>query len=423
MVKKRNKDRTGQTLTDSERANLNKIPSDAGLELDSERAKEELKESQTGVLKKEYQKIAGSLREEVLNFISENPELTLAEVAEKFGLREHTIRAWKAHKTMGTYTKHKQPQEQTDSEPLFSVNKKKQRKFGFVLRRRHTSFIHYFDKTPPGIICPHFYILAFANGCPFNCDYCYLYLTLRHWPKPTVFSNTARMFQEIRDWLYSTKNPSVLNAGELSDSLVWDSQINLTANLIPLFSIQNKHKLLLLTKSANISELLKIPATPQVIVSWSVNAERVSEKYEKQAPPVRARLMSAKRLKDLGWKIRLRLDPIIPIQGWRDSYASLVEEIANVQPETITIGSLRFFPTLQNHAPESDVFSFAIDEMDPDGRMRIPFEQRLEMYQHIISLLKSAMPLARIGLCKETEKMHKALGFPGEGQTCNCTYE
>jgi len=109
MVKKRNKDRTGQTLTDSERANLNKIPSDAGLELESERAKEELKESQTGVLKKEYQKIAGSLREEVLNFISENPELTLAEVAEKFGLREHTIRAWKAHKTMGTYPKHKQP--------------------------------------------------------------------------------------------------------------------------------------------------------------------------------------------------------------------------------------------------------------------------------------------------------------------------
>ena len=31
--------------------------------------------------------------------------------------------------------------------------------------------------------------------------------------------------------------------------------------------------------------------------------------------------------------------------------------------------------------------------------------------------------LPRIGLCKETRKMHKLLGGPFERQFCNCTYD
>ncbi len=404
-------------VKDREKDKLTKPELD--LELEAERAKDELQESQSRTLRSEYRKAASGLRDQVMDFIEENPGLTLAEVSEKFGVREGSIRAWKAHKTMGTYGAAKRVKEEKDSEPLFSLNKKKQRKLGFVLRRRHTGFIHYFDKTPPGIVCPHFHILAFANGCPFRCDYCYLYLTLRHWPEPTVFSNTARMYQEIRDWLYSTPEPSVLNAGELSDSLVWDSEINLTANLVPLFAAQNKHRLLFLTKSTQISELIKLPPTPQVIVSFSINASEVSGKYEKRSARPEARLAAARRLKELGWKIRLRIDPIIPVPGWENFYDTLIDEINAVRPETVTLGSLRFFPTLKNHAPESDIFNFATDQSDPDGRMRIPFELRLEIYQRLISRLRHI----RIGLCKETEKMHKALNLPGAKQYCNCTYD
>ena len=133
--------------------------------------------------------------------------------------------------------------------------------------------------------------------------------------------------------------------------------------------------------------------------------------------------MAAKRLKELGFRIRLRVDPIIPIPGWKDFYASLIDEINQQKPETVTLGSLRFFPTLINHAPNSDVFKYAVDEMDADGRLRLPFDLRLEIYQHLISLLNPAIPQNRIGLCKETEKMHQILGFPGPKQFCNCTYE
>ena len=395
------------------------------LELERERARLELEESLRSQAGRDYQRLVSGMREQVLNYMAENPGMSVSEVASQFGIREHTIRAWKAHRTMGTYQKKKGAElSEEESEPLFNLNKKKQRKAGFVLRKRQTAFIHYFDKTPEGIICPHFYILAFANGCPFECQYCYLNLTLRHWPEPTVFSNTARMFQEIRDWLYATKKPSVLNAGELSDSLVWDGEIKLTENLVPLFAEQSRHKLLLLSKSANIFELLKQEPSPQVIVSFSVNAPEVSAKFEKKAPRPEKRLAAAKALKLQGWRVRLRLDPVVPVPNWKDAYEPLLDEINAVSPETVTLGSLRFFANLRNHARSGDeVFRYGVDERDPDGRWRVPFDLRLEMYEHFIKRLNSAGSCLRLGLCKETVKMHRLLGIPGEKQSCNCSYD
>jgi hypothetical protein len=63
----------------------------------------ELKEELDRLTEREYQKMAADLRWEALEFIDAHPERSAVEVAEFFGLREGTIRAWKAHRTMGTY--------------------------------------------------------------------------------------------------------------------------------------------------------------------------------------------------------------------------------------------------------------------------------------------------------------------------------
>lgn len=384
----------------------------------------ELKEEMNRVSEREYQKMAADLRWEVLEYIDAHPDKPVDDVAGLFGLKEGTIRAWKAHRTMGTYQGGAEAPERPGEKkarptPLFK-EKKEPKPARFLERKRYSNFIHFFDKTPPGIVCPHFYILAHANGCPYECDYCYLRLTLRHYPEPTVFSNTARLFQELRDWLLSLETPSVLNTGELSDSLAWDRETELSLNLIPLFDNQKKHKALFLTKSQTVDNLLKMEPSAQVIVSFSVNAEAVARKYERGAPAPAARLAAAKKLREAGWEVRVRLDPLLPVPDWKDQYAEIIDKINEVGPAVVTLGSLRYFKNLLAHAPAAtDVFGMGLDHGDPDGRLRVAEEQRQEMYRFCMERLSSL----RLGLCKETEKMHRALGLPGTHQSCNCTIE
>jgi len=392
-------------------------------ELAAQEAEEELKSEAGRVTEREYQKMAADLRWEVLAYLEAHPDKKVNAVAELFGLKEGTIRAWKAHSTMGTYSggkpaKNKKPAVKPRQAALFS-EKKTAKTASFIERKRYSNFIHHFDKTPPGVICPHFYILAHANGCSFACDYCYLRLTLRHYPEPTVFTNTARMFQELRDWLLSTETPSVLNTGELSDSMAWDPATGLSGNLIGLFANQARHKVLFVTKSDAVENLLREDPTPQAIVSFSVNSSEAARRFERGAPPPEARLEAAQKLKDAGWEVRVRLDPLLPLDRWQDDYERIVERINRLEPTVVTLGSLRFFRTLVNHAPRSEVFAYGEDHNDPDGRLRLAEPVRLAMYR----FLKERLSCLRIGLCKETEKVHRELDLPGGNQSCNCTLE
>jgi spore photoproduct lyase len=410
-------------------------------------AEAELREDADRLSEREYQKMAGDLRWEVLEYVDAHPEKSVIEVAEFFGLREGSIRAWKAHRTMGTYqsgaanhaapspaapnhaapshaapapaAKPDAPARRPPRQPDLFRGPKEQKPPPYLERKRFSNFIHYFDKTPPGIVCPHFHILAHANGCPFACAYCYLRLTLRHYPEPTVFSNTARLFQELRDWLLTQEDPAVLNAGELSDALAWDHSTMLSNNIVPLFAAQKRHKLLLLTKSVAINNLLEMEPTPQVIVSFSVNAPAVSIKYEPGAPPPLARLAAAKKLKAAGWEVRVRLDPLIPVPGWETAYGEIIAAVNELGPAVVTIGSLRFFRTLINHAPPTDAFDYGTDHGDPDNRLRVPQDVREGMYRFCLDRIKCL----RIGLCKETVPMHRRLGLLGGDQSCNCTIE
>ena len=399
---------------EAEPAELDEI---AGLE-----AEAELKRDLAKVMVREYQHMASDLRWEVLDYLDANPDEPLLEVARRFGVKEGSIRAWKAHQTMGTYRRQnerKKDRIRRNQEPLFKSPSAKQGP-RYLERKRYSNFIHFFDKTPEGIVCPHFFILAHANGCPYECQYCYLNLTLRHYPEPTVFSNTARMFQEVREWLLAEDKPAVLNCGELSDGLAWDDSTELSRNLVPLFAGQKRHKLLFLTKSTNVTSLLEMEPTPRVIVSFSLNAEEVARRFEKKSPPPLKRLEAARRLRERGWDVRLRLDPIIPIENWAVHYRPIAEAINAVAPEVVTLGTLRFFKTLPNFARfGNEVFRYGEDFQDPDGRLRLAPELRLSIYRFLMDILTCS----KIGLCKETAEIHEKLGLAGEKQSCNCTLD
>lgn len=291
----------------------------------------------------------------------------------------------------------------------------------YTWETRRSRFIHYFDKTPPGIICPHFYVLSHANGCPYDCHYCYLQLTFRHRPGLRIFENLEDLAKEVEDWQKKTERPSLLNAGELSDGLATDHVTGLSKIIVPLFREQTRHKLLFLTKSTNIQNLLAIEPTPQVFVSFSINAPEVARLFEPAAPNPLDRLGAAKVLLERGWRVRLRLDPIVPIENWQGIYGRLADSVPTAV-ETVTLGSLRYFRALPNYGHRGkEIFKYASVKDGADNRIRIERNLRLEIYKFMIQKFAAGDIPCKIGLCKETQEVHDILGLAGNNQSCNCT--
>jgi len=291
------------------------------------------------------------------------------------------------------------------------------------------TIIQRFDKTPipkseNDVVCPHFLEFKWANGCNFNCAWCYLNGTFRFRPekKQPYLKNKLKIIEHLDAFFSSSKGSiEVLNSGELSDSLVYEgTDFSLTKDIIPIFKQESKHKLLILTKNTNIKGILKSKAQDVVIISFSVNAYPISEKWEHNAPNSKDRINAAKKLSESGYKVRLRIDPMVPIEGWKESYLGLIDDIfSSFLPDRITIGSLRGLQSTINNSKDKSWIEY-LDDSSNWGK-KISFNKRYEMYKTIVEYLHEKYNYSDIGLCKETIGMWKKLEMDYQEIRCNCT--
>ncbi|MCX7935527.1 MAG: hypothetical protein N3A66_09765, partial [Planctomycetota bacterium] len=118
----------------------------------------------------------------------------------------------------------------------------------YVERPRRSRFVQIFRTTPAQTVCPNFYVLAHASGCRFNplCSYCYLkssFWFLRGRRQRQVFTNIGKMEREIRRWIDQDNLESyILNTGNLSDSLSFETVRPLMPRLIEIFRTQAERR-------------------------------------------------------------------------------------------------------------------------------------------------------------------------------------
>jgi spore photoproduct lyase len=289
------------------------------------------------------------------------------------------------------------------------------------------SIIRRFEKTAfpisqNDIVCPHFLELKWAYGCPFNCAWCFLKGTLRMLETKTkpVVKDYCKIRKHVESLFENNGNShELLNTGELADSLMTENtETPFSEFIIPLFEQQKAHKVLLLTKSNAIQNLEKIKSHEQTIVSFSLNAPPVSKKWE-MAPLVKKRVQSARILSQSGYDVRLRIDPIVPIEKWSEHYLDLVDAIFdNFVPERITLGSLRGLQSTINNAPDKSWVTF-LTEKSNWGK-KISFDLRYQLYSVIVNHLKDEFNFTKVALCKETIDMWEKLEMDYKRIQCNC---
>ena len=290
------------------------------------------------------------------------------------------------------------------------------------------SIITRFDKTPPpqketDIVCPHFLELKWAYGCPYDCAWCYLKGTFRFRPEGTspAIKNYDKTKLHTKAFLEQVNTPEILNTGEIADSLMNEhADLPFSKLIIPLFEAQSVHKVLFLTKSSNVKNLLEMKSHNQVIVSFSLNAVPVAKRWEK-APSVSKRIEAAKKLFDAGYEVRIRIDPMVPLKNWPEHYLQLFDIIfENLTPERITLGSLRGLQSTINGCTDKSWVKY-LKESSNWGK-KIDYQTRLSMYSTIIQQLRQKHNFEKIALCKETVHMWHALKMDYTKIRCNCIW-
>lgn len=294
-----------------------------------------------------------------------------------------------------------------------------------VLIDRKSTFIEKF-KHPKGLCYP-FYKLAVHNNCNFWCEYCYLYMTFYMRPQSLHYVNYDKMFNEIDQFSRARVNKrfQVLNLGELGDPLATDDITEFSKIIIPYAGKKENMKLLFLTKSITVNNLLDLEHNNHTILSWSVNCDLIADKLEHKVPKPIERIKSAAKAQKAGYEIRFRIDPLFWFEGWSKQYDKVVDDIANhTKPSLITLGAYRPTPGLVNHIrsrfPRSNLIRLEEKLVMDAGKKRFPDNKRIEMYSYLSGLIKEKMSDVQVALCKEPKKIWKASGIKSIGMTCNC---
>jgi len=290
------------------------------------------------------------------------------------------------------------------------------------------------------IICPHFDRLKLAsNGCFYQCDWCYLKLTYRAaFPFITIRAQYDKIKEQLHKRLSQTTDPIIFSTGELADSLSMEHLTGAGREFIPWIGNTENGYLFMLTKSDNVNDILDMPHNNRTIIAWSMNNEMVSRKFEIGAPPFERRLSAAVKVQKAGYPLRIRLDPIVPFEGWRDAYSETIKQIfSKITPERITLGTLRFeegfynmrnsiftsgpeLPNfLENMQPMFTAKKFRGSKKPKSGKYSFTEKKRLEIFGFIRTEIRKYSD-CKIALCKESSSVWKKLKMPLSRCSCVC---
>jgi spore photoproduct lyase len=298
------------------------------------------------------------------------------------------------------------------------------------------SIIRRFDRTPlpstpSDVVCPHFLELKWAYGCCYSCAWCYLQGTLRLLPTKTkpVVKDYARIEAHLAAFFEATGQdagalgsdyPSeLLNTGELADSLMWEHNGHPFSQFVTdVFDTQTKHRVLFLSKSDGVDNLLKRDSD-LLVPSFTLNSASVAKRWECGAPPPVRRIRAAASLASSGYPVRIRIDPLVPVPKWRIQYRHLLDQVfAAFAPERITLGSLRGLQSTINSARDRS-WTVYLAEWSNWGR-KVSFLTRKEMYACLVEYLREAFGYDRVALCKESIAMWQQLELDHKSPICNC---
>jgi len=259
----------------------------------------------------------------------------------------------------------------------------------------------------------NYWIFNLGFGCPFDCTYCYLQV-YSNFPGVILPSNLNDFFSKFKEFYRKLKRPIRIGTGEFCDSLALDDITEYSKMLINFFKDKNLY-FELKTKSKKISNLLECQASPNIVISWSLNPWEIIEKEEIGATSLEERIKSAKEVQRKGFSLGFHFDPIIYFEGWENSYRKIIDKLyrtLNPPFKWISLGTLRgpreLKDIVEQRFPESKIFYGELF-LGEDKKLRYPKFLRKKIYESMIKWIRNYDKKTPLYLCMEDKELWKII--------------
>jgi len=227
----------------------------------------------------------------------------------------------------------------------------------------------------------HNFYFSHMLNCLYDCRYCFLQGMFRS-ASHVVFVNYSDFKADLTRYIEDTKDSICFYSGYDCDSLALDPITDFTRNFVPLFKPYRHAFMELRTKSTQIRNLLAMEPLPNIICAFSLSPTEIVEKYEAKTPSLDARLAAITSLRDAGWNIALRFDPIIFVDDFYTVYKNFFNHVYDAlegrQIHSITLGSFRlpktFHKNMKRLYPDEPLL---INGLSPINK-QITYEENLE---------------------------------------------
>ena len=257
-----------------------------------------------------------------------------------------------------------------------------------------------------------YHIFDLGFGCIFECTYCYLQDYVNS-PGVILPANLDIFFDQFSSY---KKRAMRIGTGEFSDSLMLD---NITEYSLALIDFFRQHPNVIFefkTKSNNIGNLLKARHANNIVVSWSVNPQKIIDENEFLSTSLNERIEAANKCVRAGHKIGLHFDPIFYFPDWEKEYEKLIDQLfTEIKPKDIawiSLGTFRFGPGLKKTIEKRFPANTILDtELLPgyDKKLRYPPGIRYEIYRSLIKMMSKHHRQLPIYLCMEEKEIWKKL--------------
>ena len=166
-----------------------------------------------------------------------------------------------------------------------------------------------------------------SSGCTAMCLYCYLVCNYNKCAYLRLFVNREQMLDRIIKKGRESGNPLTFEIGSNSDLVLENTITDNLLYTIPRFAVEGVGKITFPTKFHMVEPLLGLEHRGKVIFRMSVNPQNIISRVELGTSSLKQRIQAVNQMCEAGYPCGLLIAPVILMEGWREMYTGLLEEL------------------------------------------------------------------------------------------------